>query len=167
MRLFVAIRFTPEVQNTLIDCIKELKSSSLSGNFTRPENLHLTLAFIGETSNLNAAKKCMDAISCGKFDITLKGFGRFGDLWWVGLAENPKLSMLVKDLQQRLRDCGFNISTRPFRPHITIAREVKTVSDQIHLNVPNISMTVDRISLMKSERIEGKLIYTQLYAKHL
>lgn len=166
MRLFVAIRFNTEVQKVLVDCIKTLKSNSLSGNFTRTENLHLTLAFIGETNNLNVAKKCIDSIACSKFEITLNGFGRFGDLWWIGLDKNPKLAKLAEELQQKLRDCGFNIPIRPFKPHITIARQVKTHSE-ILLNVPNISMTVDKISLMKSERIDGRLTYTQLYTKSL
>lgn len=165
MRLFVAICFTPEIITALDNCIKRLKASS-SGNFTRPENLHLTLAFVGETHNTKAVIKCMNDIACSRFDITLNDFGKFGDLWWVGLAKNPTLNRLAYDLQEKLRNCGFNIAKRPFRPHITIARQVKT-NAEILLDIPNISMTVYKISLMKSERINGKLLYSELYARHL
>ena len=51
MRLFVAIQFSPAVRSTLLEAVETLRRQG-SGRFTRPENLHLTLAFIGETEDL-------------------------------------------------------------------------------------------------------------------
>ena len=48
MRLFIAIKFNAKVINDLVKLQAELKDCGAEGNFTRPENLHLTLAFIGE-----------------------------------------------------------------------------------------------------------------------
>ena len=61
---------------------------------------------------------------------------------------------------------GLPVDKKPFSPHITIAREV--VSDEpVKLNVKEVSMPVCKISLMRSDRINGKLTYTEVYGKEL
>ena len=59
MRLFVAICFSDEIKALLSSVCQKLKTQSLSGNFTRPENLHMTLAFIGESNRVAAVKSAM------------------------------------------------------------------------------------------------------------
>ncbi|MDD4798518.1 MAG: 2'-5' RNA ligase family protein, partial [Clostridia bacterium] len=61
MRLFVAICFTEEIKNVLLETIKKLRGQTLSGIFTDPENLHLTLAFIGESNQTAAVCSAIDA----------------------------------------------------------------------------------------------------------
>ena len=61
MRLFVAIQFSPVVKTALLEAVSTLKRKG-TGTFTRPENLHLTLAFIGETEDLPGAKAALDAV---------------------------------------------------------------------------------------------------------
>ena len=57
------------------------------------------------------------------------------------------------------------ILTISFRPHITLIRKAKgNWSEQ---SAPKGEMQVFRISLMKSERIDGKMVYTEIYEKHL
>ena len=59
MRLFIAIRFSPEIRQTLLDAVSGLRAQARSGNFTRPENLHLTLAFLGETNQTKEIRTAM------------------------------------------------------------------------------------------------------------
>lgn len=172
MRLFISIDFSDEIKNTLTDAIGQLKKQSSSANFTREENLHLTLAFIGETENCDAAVRAMQTIKMKPFDITVGGFGSFGDLWWIGIktaSGDSDLSRLSDRIKKALRSEGFDIDHKKFKPHITIARRVKTNSqtDRIRLNIPSASMTVSGFSLMKSERVNGRLTYTELYWKSL
>ncbi len=60
MRLFVAINFSKDVKNALLAAIDELKGQAVSGNFTSPDNLHLTLAFIGESERASAIRGAID-----------------------------------------------------------------------------------------------------------
>lgn len=166
MRLFVAICFTEEIKNVLLETIKKLRGQTLSGNFTDPENLHLTLAFIGESNQTAAVCSAIDACELPPFTITIDGLGNFGDLYWVGIEKNTNLSNLANDLQNNLRAKGFDIEKRAFKPHITVARQVKS-QKTVSFTIPSTTMTVSRISLMKSERINGKLTYTELYGRRL
>ena len=162
MRLFIAIHFSPEVRRLLLRTIESLRGQAAGGNFTREENLHLTLAFLGETSDAAGARAAIDAAAASAFAITVGGSGRFGDLWWVGVEENPALFSLASSLQDELRARGFSIEHRPFRPHITVARQV-VLRAPVRLEVPRVTMTAGRVSLMRSDRVAGKLRYTELY----
>lgn len=166
MRLFIAIHFSQAVKQVLLQTRDELKRQSVSGNFTRPENLHLTLAFLGETKEMEAAKNAIDRCTVPAFFITVGGFGHFGSLYWVGIEENPQLNDLAKQLQSTLRRSGYSIEEREFTPHITVARQVR-INCRPRVIVPKVTMPVSRISLMESKRIEGKLVYSELYGKTL
>ncbi len=162
MRLFIALHFSPEIKNLLLDTIDDLRDQADRGNFTRPENLHLTLAFIGETTNTAAVKRAMDRWKFKPFELTVGGSGRFGELHWAGVEKNPTLFNLAEGLKEDLRKEGFLIEKRPFKPHITLGRQIES-REPIRLNVPKTSMTVSAMSLMRSDRINGKLTYTEIY----
>lgn len=166
MRLFIAIRFSEKIRTLLLEGIASLQSQSLSGHFTTSPNLHLTLAFIGETSNVPAIRRAMDGLSAAPFSLTVGGAGRFGDLWWAGVEENPALIKLVSQLRAALDREGFSVDPRPFHPHITLGRQI-VPKGKISLFIPAAAMTVEQISLMKSERIGGRLTYTALYQRSL
>ena len=163
MRLFIAIRFSRPVLETLKRAQGELRRQGAEGNFSREENLHLTLAFLGETEDAAGARAAM-AEACGEggpFSLTVSGMGRFGDLWWAGIAKNRRLEELERSLRAALTARGFALEKRDFRPHVTLARQVKSPRP-LRLTVPERTMTVRGISLMRSERKEGKLVYTEL-----
>jgi 2'-5' RNA ligase len=164
MRLFVAIHFSPEIKNILLAAIDDLRRQS-AGNFTRPENLHLTLAFIGESDRIAEAKAALSAVTAEPFELTVGGTGKFGDIYWVGVDKNPALSALADSVRNELTKHEIDFDTKPFKAHITLAREVQT--REIKLNIPPTTMTVSRISLMRSDRINGKLTYTEVFGKSL
>jgi len=166
MRLFIAVHFSDEIRKNLLDAVSCLRAQAAPANFTRPENLHLTLAFIGETNDAAKVRRVMDAVPVEQFPLTVGGAGRFGDIWWAGVDKNPSLQKLADALRDGLLEAGFDMDRRAFKPHITLAR--KLVSDvPVQLDIPRATMTVDRISLMKSERIDGKLTYTEVYGRQL
>lgn len=166
MRLFIAVRFTPEIKELLKAAAVQLKQQSVSGNFTDLENFHLTLAFIGESDRISLLRGCLDRSVLPPFSIALEGFGHFGSVWWIGIQRSRALELLAGKLRSALRESGFPMEERHFKPHITIARNV-VASQKIRLSVPPASMPVTRISLMKSERIGGRLIYSELYGTQL
>jgi 2'-5' RNA ligase len=79
MRLFIAINFNTETRTKLFALRDELRGKSESGNFSAPENLHLTLAFIGEVSpkKVDAIKSIMDTVTFVPFAATVARLGTF------------------------------------------------------------------------------------------
>ncbi|NLP31304.1 MAG: RNA 2',3'-cyclic phosphodiesterase [Clostridiales bacterium] len=175
IRLFIAINFKEEVKDTLLDIQKQLKGYAEKGNFTRRENLHLTVVFIGETMNLEAVKNAMDKVSVDPFNITISGLGKFrrrgGDIYWLGIDKSDKLNNLYNQISSELYNLGFDIEKREYKPHLTLGREVILQRNfneiEFNENLSPITMDISRISLMKSERINGKLTYTEIYFKEL
>lgn len=170
MRLFVAVNFPAETTELLYGKVVSLKKQAVSLVPSRKENLHLTLAFIGETQNFEKAKMALSDIEFAPFEITFSGIGKFardtGDIYWVGLNKKTgfsQLSDLASDVACRLRNAGFEIEKRKFSPHITLARQV-IINGEPDIKMLPHSVKVDRVSLMKSERIQGKLTYTEIFA---
>jgi len=167
MRLFIAINFNDETRSQLLALCDELRGKSERGRYSLPENLHLTLAFLGEcdAKQTAAVKSVFDAVNFEPFDITIDCVGRFkrdgGDIWWAGVRENKVLSELQRNLTSGLCSQGFNLDKRKYSPHITLAREV--VTDMKPWSIDPFGESVSRIDLMKSERINGKLTYTPIY----
>ena len=125
MRLFIAIHFSDEICAVLLDAAEQLRAASSGGNFTRPENLHLTLAFIGESNDLITIRRIMDRCAGEAFPLAVGGSGRFGDLYWAGIEENSALHALAERLRAGLHGAGFAIEDRPFKAHITLVRQLR------------------------------------------
>ncbi|MBP3414590.1 MAG: RNA 2',3'-cyclic phosphodiesterase [Clostridia bacterium] len=166
MRLFIALRLSNEIISSLKNAIDQLKKQSISARPVRLENLHLTLAFIGETDRTEDIIRIINQLDIHSFDIRIGTHGNFDRLYWVGLQQNPILSKLAQDIRDGLIRDGFNIEKRPFIPHITIARNVRPY-DKIDIDVKPAQMTVRRISLMKSEQSDGRVIYTEVYGRDI
>lgn len=163
MRLFIAVRFPEEIRNEILGIMKDLRAQGLKGNFSREENLHLTLAFLGETKAPRPVSEAMKAVSFKPFYLELKESGTFRDLYWVGLKENKELSEYTKALRQELSGRGIWYDSKPFKPHITIVRKGES-EQKVKIRVPEAGFWADKVSLMRSERINGKLTYTEIFS---
>ncbi len=165
MRLFIAINFDQTTKERLMDVQRRL-SACAGGNFSRPENLHLTVLFLGEVGETEAIERAMAA--CFSKPVTL-AFDRVGtfrrDLYWVGVKPDAALTALYLGLREDLRRAGYAGDwPDSFTPHITLARAV-SLRAQPDLSFEPFSMVARRLSLMKSERINGKLTYTEVFGK--
>lgn len=111
------------------------------------------------------AKFAMDAVEFKPFTINIGSIGRFrrssGDIWWAGVNDNFQLIMLYNKLIKKLTKFGFQIEKRKFSPHITLGRDVITQASP-HV-FEEFGQTINKIELMKSERIDGKLTYTAIH----
>jgi 2'-5' RNA ligase len=94
----------------------------------RPENIHLTLAFLG--SLVRAQRECLeqavDAIATPTFELHLDRLGCWPRprILWVGTSATPStLLRLVDALKEALRRCGLQPEERPFQTHVTLARK--------------------------------------------
>lgn len=110
MRLFIAIQFEDKILDALTDFQDDLRAQGVAGNYTKRENLYITLAFIGEYGNPDDVMDAMEQVKFRPIDISLDGVGRFGELFWAGLKDNPQLEGYVKKLRRALaeRDIPFD-----------------------------------------------------------
>lgn len=168
MRLFVAINFNDETRSELVKIQRRVKSSAARGRFPDPVNFHLTLAFLGEcdTKQLHAAESVLSSMIFAPFELTFERVGRFrrrgGDLWWAGIRLTPELEKIHAELSKGLTSVGFSLDLRPFRPHVTLARQV--VDSIVLPNPPIFSETIRSIELMESTRVNGRLKYKPLFS---
>lgn len=160
MRLFVAINFNEEFKKALIEIMHELKKQGVQGNFTSVDHLHMTLCFIGETKEVQRAKDALQRVTFKPFELALSEIGNFRDLIWIGTKNNQKMSALVKDIRSSLQYEKIVFDDKPFKPHITLIRKSNGKKPQIKL--PDVKMKVDKISLMNSAQINGKLTYKEV-----
>lgn len=168
MRLFIAVNFDQETKDNLLSIQKKLRASAKSGNFSRPENLHLTLLFLGEVENPAVFRNLIDRCFTKTFDLQFSRTGNFnGDLYWVGVKSSPVMSKLYEELCEGAIRGGLLLKEHGhFSPHITLARQIELTSAP-NLSFTPFSMHVSRVSLMKSERLNGKLTYTEIYGKSI
>lgn len=164
MRLFIAIQFSEEILDALLHLQSELQSRDLRGRYAPPENLHLTLAFIGEYGNPDAVMDALSAVPFAPFLLRLDGLGHFGDLYWAGIAKNPPLAAFAKRLRHALADRNIPYDRKRFSPHITLVRKAEYYGEmplpQVH--APKGEMEVKGISLMRSDRGKHGMIYTEV-----
>ncbi len=179
MRLFYAIELDDSTRLLLADNQSRLKTKALRANFTRTENLHLTLRFMGEidTGHVEVLKRIQDHIGSNfpSFGLELSGPGVFErghkSIVWRGVKDSAPLYSLQKALEQEICLNGFPPETKAYSPHITLAREF--VSDDSVKNVLNLLQPVNHqfyvsaISLMESTRVDGKLTYLCRYRTKL
>lgn len=164
MRLFLAIRFSDEMKAAVGSTITDLKQQGVTGNYTRPENLHITLAFIGESTQVREISSAVKNVDFTPYVVELGHGGHFKDLYWIGLKHSDPLFEYVHCLRAELDRAGIDYDRKKFRPHITVVRRARAANEDspIVLHVPKAKMKVTRVSLMKSERIRGKLTYTEV-----
>lgn len=160
MRLFVAILLSPEMKTALIEAQNAMYDRGLRGNYSPEENLHLTLAFIGEYPAAEPVLDALDTVTFRPFPLILEGIGRFGDLWWAGLRDSPALNAVARRVRRALAESDVPFDRKRFSPHITLVR--KASRDAGGIGIAAAGMRVEAISLMRSDRGKSGMIYTEL-----
>lgn len=134
IRLFVALDFPEEVRQRLAG----LGGGVPGARWTEAENLHLTLRFIGEVPEDQAAEidDALSQVSAPAFDLVLDGVGVFGSsrnarILWAGVERSDALSHLQSKVESALVRCGLPAEERKFSPHITLARLKDAPKDRI------------------------------------
>ena len=174
MRLFIAIKLNDEMLDALAEVQGSLRLAGARGNFTREENLHLTLAFIGDWPDPDQVLDALETVSFRPFGIRLDGCGCFGDLWWAGVSDTAALEAVARRVRRALAEADIPFDRKRFVPHITVLRRAEfgrsgSSADgaEAHkglpaLQIPEAGMTVERISLMRSDRGRNGMIYTEI-----
>jgi RNA 2',3'-cyclic 3'-phosphodiesterase len=130
MRLFVAFDLPREVRHALATLGPRLKPECRAARWVRPESMHVTLKFLGETDpqKLDAIRAALAPIRSAEpvaMDFRVLGFfpNEFKPrVLWCGVQATPNLAELAAAVEQALEPLGFPRETRTFSPHLTLAR---------------------------------------------
>lgn len=128
VRLFVALTPLPEVVEELWTATEVLRVEQPGLRWTRPEQWHLTLAFLDEVGD-RAQSDLVErlgrvVVRHPPLVLWLCDGGRFGNrvLWTRVRGETDRLRRLAASVQAAARRSGLPVENRPYRPHLTLAR---------------------------------------------
>jgi 2'-5' RNA ligase len=123
-RLFAAL----PVPDSFAAKIAALPRRQLDAEWVPPEDLHITLRFLGEVEEGKAeeVRAALASIRKQPFPVEIEGLGAFhkkqGSVLWAGIASTRKLTALAADINLAVERLGFEMPRIPYVPHITLAR---------------------------------------------
>jgi 2'-5' RNA ligase len=178
VRCFIVIGLPQATIDTLEAVSCELSSRVEGVRWVKPQNIHLTLRFLGdvEENRLNAIRGVIDNVSSehGTLHFDLDEIGAFPNsgkarVIWVGLSGDLLgLNALQRDISDAMETCGFEPEPRPFRPHLTLGRaRDPIVLPAIDEMVSSAPFEGTRLRLIRSELGQGGARYTDLHAVSL
>ena len=178
-RCFIAIEIPDQIRKEIGVLVDSLKKYDADIKWIPPENLHVTLKFLGSTPE-NLLPGINDALSAmvssyAPFYIKIVDTGVFPDrrnprVCWIGIEDSGRLKTLQADVDNSTKLFGFKPEDREFRPHLTIGR---VRSRQGMISIVNEldrqkgytfgSFMVDNLRIMKSDLKPKGAEYTCLY----
>ncbi|MBI2903295.1 MAG: RNA 2',3'-cyclic phosphodiesterase [Candidatus Methylomirabilis oxyfera] len=181
IRAFVAANLDSGLKEALARIMERLRSTRADVGWVRPENLHLTLKFLGrvEQTRLLAIAEVIGSVArrSAPFRLVVGGLGAFPSpraarVVWVGVPEGAdSLAGLQARLEAELEPLGFAREERAFTAHLTLGR-VRGPGHREQLAAALISMppellgemVLDRIELMKSDPRPGGARYSIVHS---
>ncbi|MBF0456715.1 MAG: RNA 2',3'-cyclic phosphodiesterase [Nitrospirae bacterium] len=178
LRSFIAIDISETQRAAIGQMVDTLRPLRADVKWVRPENLHLTIKFLGDVDEglIEKIELTLKDLTTGyaPFQIELRTVGAFSslkrpDILWIGVTKSPGLETIAADIEEKLSLVGIKKEGRPFSPHLTIAR-VKSLKGYEHLHEKLTSLTakdfgecgVADLLLMKSDLTPGGARYTRL-----
>jgi len=179
VRSFIAFELPAAVISLLGNVQQKLKALRLKARWVRPQNIHLTLKFLGNIDSADIEKigrTMVDAAGdSAPFTLTIGGIGFFPGIKrprviWVGLdGAKPALFNLQRNLADRLAIAGFPKEERTFKAHLTLGRIRQAVNPNIidqaiqnYSDLGNLKFTANRIILIKSDLKPSGAVYSHL-----
>ena len=132
LRTFIAVESTPGMRDRACDLIGKLSATSASVRWVEPEQMHWTLAFLGDVRMDDVPGVCRavqrGAKSVAPFALHAQGAGAFPNAErprtiWLGTSEGSDEMIALHDaIEAELEKIGFRGERRRFRPHLTLGR---------------------------------------------
>ena len=178
VRTFIAIELPADVRARVAQHIACLRHElpDVRASWSREDNLHLTLKFLGNVS-VAVIPKVSNAVasatkSVSSFEVTFSGCGAFPPhgrpgVLWIG-TQASGLPILHAAIENGLAEAGFPRESRPFHPHLTIARlrhpQGARQLAELHksLGFPPIEVEVSEVVVFKSELLKDGSKHTAI-----
>ena len=180
IRSFLAFELPEGIKKIVARVSGEIKHSGLDARWVKPDNIHLTVIFMGNiiADDVGRLGEEVRTVCSGysSFNVAVRGLGCFPSrqrprVLWIGLGGDiGRLSLLKDDLQKPLTAFGIKEENRRFKPHLTLARfrSMRKVGSELEailkayeaLESPYESL--NELSLFKSELKPAGAVYTKL-----
>jgi 2'-5' RNA ligase len=179
IRSFIAIELPEAVGSLLGKVQQDLRALRLRAGWVRPQNIHLTLKFLGDikTDDIDKIGPAMKAAAeeFEPFNLTIGGIGFFPGIKrprviWVGVGGQTRcLFALQRNLEDRLAAVDFPKEKRSFKGHLTLGR-FRDAADpdtirrviQEYSDFGKVEFTVQRVVLLQSDLKPSGAVYSQL-----
>lgn len=180
VRLFIGLELPQAVKAHIHKAAGPVLSRIQKGKLTDADNYHLTVYFIGEVPEEEVAawKACVAEAAevSDAFELTLCHTGFFSrknrKILWFGSEASERLEALYKHVMAAADETLFTLgkpaastqpgANRPFRPHVTLGREIVAEDDAVTLRTGKIKVRVETLTLFESKRISGRLAYVPI-----
>ena len=188
VRSFIAIELPRNVKKGLEQIEYKMKQGGYAGiKWVNPEGIHVTLKFLGNISSgqiIEISKVLKETTQeIYPFHLEIAGLGAFPNLrqprvLWVAInGEVDKLSRLQQRIDSLLASCGFLKESRPFVPHLTLARLKDSISSEEKRKIGTFTKSLkfeagfpfdaEDVSLMRSQLMPTGAIYSCLFTAKL
>lgn len=182
-RVFIAIDISDEAREQAARYTDRLKAASAGArlSWTRPENMHLTMRFLGnvDDAGLDAATKATRHASkqVRPFRLKISGTGVFPSakaarVIWLGIEDPDRgAGTAYRVLEEELVRAGFESENRGFKPHLTLARikDARSSSDLVKSHLAAAfeapEFEINEFVIYESRLSPGGSVYTVL-SKH-
>lgn len=129
MRLFIALDLDDTIRAQITRFLEGVQPFAPEARWVKPESLHVTLKFIGEQKDevVPQIKERLQTLSAPTTTIHFRNYGFFptpksARVFWIGMHAGPELAALARQIDERMSELGIEKETRPFSPHLTLAR---------------------------------------------
>jgi 2'-5' RNA ligase len=125
-RLFVGLDIPGDIRARLKAYVYSLKARGAEAKWTNPDGWHITLKFIGWTKREPEIREALKAVSASPFNISFRGLGFFAPkqprVFYVDVHAPPALAELAAQVDRTVVPFGVEAESRPYSPHLTLAR---------------------------------------------
>jgi 2'-5' RNA ligase len=129
MRLFVAIDLSADIRQRIVEYVARLVREvpgAAGEKWVRPESLHLTLKFIGQSDRVDEMKQALQQVEASSFQVSVRGVGFFTPqkprIFWAGVEAPQELRKLASAVDTAVATVGVPPEKDGYLPHITLAR---------------------------------------------
>lgn len=180
MRIFIALDIPAEIRARMIEYAERARRFSPEARWARTEGLHVTLKFIGETSEerVDQIRNALKSVTAAPFPVKFMNAGFFPNarsprVFWIGVDGGEGLVQLAAKIDDETSKLGFPPEERAFHPHLTLARtgsapgaqhQLKTLAALLESEpLPQFgTMTAKEFFMYRSQPQRGGSEYTKL-----
>ncbi len=168
MRVFIALTFDDKTKEKITRYKDLVANNAIKGRFTRVDNYHLTLEFIGQVTRveLDELVEVLRQLPTYPQKLRVSHIGSFKrrdrEIVWLGIDKSPMLKTLHKAVVKEIEAMQYldhAIEFKKYTPHITLGRQVLMKSNLQDMMIQPFDIEVESLAIMESKRVGDQLVY--------